>query len=115
MNLDGTDHVAFLFDTDRDYASVCEVAINQSGHTYDRCCQLPSWNPRWYVDVQEQGSTWSAEFAIRLSDLTTRRPTAGSAWAVSAFRYVPNWGLQSWSQLKSTAPKPQGNGLLVFE
>lgn len=115
MNLDGTDHFVLQVDTDRDYASSSELAINRSGHTYDRCCQYSQWNPRWYVATHESGSTWSAEFAIRLSDLTTRRPVVGSAWAFSAFRYVPNWGVQSWSQLRSTSPKHQGNGLLVFE
>ncbi len=115
MNLDGTDHFVLQVDTDRDYASSSELAINRSGHTYDRCCQYSQWNPRWYVAVHESGTNWSAEFAIRLSDLTTRRPVAGSAWAFSAFRYVPNWGVQSWSQLRSTVPKHQGNGLLVFE
>ncbi len=115
MQLDGTDHFVVQLDTDRDYASANELAINRAGHTYDRCCGHSQWNPRWHVDVQSTDNAWSAEFAIRLSDLTTRSPTAGTAWAISAFRYVPNWGLQSWSQLRSSVPRPQGNGLLVFE
>lgn len=115
MNLTGTDHIVMQFDTDRDYASACELAINQVGYTYDRCCQLSQWNPRWKVAVNETGTTWTAEFAIRMSDLTTRQPVVGTAWAISAFRYVPRWGVQSWSQLRSTSPRAQGNGLLVFE
>lgn len=39
MNLDGTDHFVLQVDTDRDYASSSELAINRSGHAYDRCCQ----------------------------------------------------------------------------
>ena len=115
MNLTGTDHIVLQLDTDRDYTSACELAINQAGYTYDRCCQHSQWNPSWKVCVHESGSTWSAEFAIRMSDLTTRQPVVGTAWAISAFRYVPNWGVQSWSQLRSTSPRAQGNGLLVFE
>lgn len=115
MNLDGTDHMVLQLDTDRDYSSSCELAINQSGHTYDRCCQHSQWNPQWHVAVHQSGTTWSAEYAVRLSDLTTRNPVVGTAWAISAFRYVPNWGVQSWSQLRSTTPHAQGSGLLVFE
>ncbi len=115
MNLDGTDHVVLSLDTDRDYTSANQLAINRSGHTFDRCCEHSAWNPRWHVDVDETGSTWSTEFAIRLSDLTTRSPQPGQAWAISAFRYVPGWGVQSWSHLRSQTPHLQGNGLLMFE
>lgn len=115
MNLEGTDHFALQLDTDRDYSSCCELAVNQAGHTYDHCCQYSQWNPQWYRAVHQSATTWSAEFAVRISDLTTRSPVVGSAWAISAFRYVPNWGLQSWSQLRSTSPRAQGHGLLVFE
>ena len=115
MNLDGTDRIVLNLDTDRDYSSSCELAVNRAGHTYDRCCQYSQWNPIWKVAVHESDTSWSAEFAIRLSDLTTRRPIAGSAWSISAFRFVPNWGVQSWSQLRSSTPRPQGNGLLVFD
>ncbi len=91
MDLDGTDHFVLQLDTDRDYSSASELAINQAGHTYDRCCQYSQWNPRWHRAVNKTGATWSAECAIRLSDLTTRSPVPGTAWALSAFRYVPNW------------------------
>ena len=116
MNLDGTDHFVMHFDTDRDYASACELAINQAGHTYDRCCHYSQWNPRWYVAVNENriDMVGRVRHSLERSHHSSRL-SSGTAWAISAFRYVPNWGVQSWSQLRSTSPRPQGNGLLVFE
>lgn len=115
MQLDGTDHVQLALDTDRDYTSACELAVNQAGHTFDRCCQASQWNPKWYVAVQQDTAVWSAELAIKLSDLTTAPTVAGRAWAISVFRYLPDWDVYSWSQLRSYNPRLQGNGLLLFD
>ncbi|MCC6509327.1 MAG: hypothetical protein IT423_09485 [Pirellulaceae bacterium] len=138
MNLDGSDHVVFSLDTDRDYTSACELAVNEAGQTYDRCCLSSHWNPHWYVDVDlisvthnqagldtqtglvsqagpgSQPGKWSAEFAVKLSDLTMAPSVAGRVWAISVFRYLPQWDVQSWSQLRSYNPRQQGNGLLMF-
>lgn len=115
MQLDGTDHVQLVLDTDRDYASACELAVNQAGHTFDRCCRASQWNPQWYVAVHQDTTAWSAELAIKLSDLSTAPTVSGRAWAISAFRYLPDWDVQSWSQLRSYHPRLQGNGLLLFD
>lgn len=115
MSLDGSDYVQLNFDTDRDYVSACELAVSQAGHTFDRCCQNSLWNPRWYVAADQGSQIWSAELAIKLADLTTASSVRGRAWAISAFRYIPQWDVQSWSQLRSSNPRLQGNGLLVFE
>lgn len=115
MALEATDHVQLLLDTDRDYTSGCELAVNDAGHTFDRCCGASQWNPRWYVAVDTAQRSWTAELAIRLSDLTTAPSVTGRAWAISAFRYIPGVDVQSWSQLRSYQPRYQGNGLLVFD
>jgi hypothetical protein len=115
MSLDGSDHCHLVFDTDRDYTSACELAVNAAGHTFDRCCQAKEWNPRWYVAIDEGSQAWTAELAIKLSDVTTETAVAGRAWAISAFRYIPEVDVQSWSQLRSYNPRYQGNGLLLFE
>jgi hypothetical protein len=115
MSLDGTDHLQLVLDTDRDYASACELAVNAAGHTFDRCCQAKEWNPHWKVAVDTRADGWSAEIAVRLSDLTTAQSVSGRAWAISAFRYIPGSDVQSWSQLRSYNPRHQGHGLLLFD
>lgn len=115
MSLDDTDHLQLVLDTDRDYVSASELAVNDAGHTFDRCCGAEEWNPYWKVAVEKTADGWTAELAIRLSDLTTAQTVTGRAWAISAFRYIPKHDVQSWSQLRSYVPRHQGNGLLVFD
>lgn len=115
MPMEGSDHVLLQLDTDRDYNSACELAVNQAGHTMDRCCQISQWNPQWYVDVMHTEKMWIAEFAVKISDLTTAESLTGRAWAISAYRYIPGVDVQSWSQLRSFQPRHHGSGLLLFD
>lgn len=115
MDLESTDHVQILLDTDRDYATAHELGINQRGETFDRTCGLEQWNPKWFVAVQGSDQFWQAEAAIALADLTLMTHVAGRAWAISAYRYTPDSHIQSWSHIKSDRPMLQASGLLLLE
>ncbi len=115
MSLQGNDFVQVTLDTDRDYTSACELSVDSHGHTFDRCCEVQQWNPSWYVYVNRDSQAWQSECAIRLADLTTASSLQGRAWAISLFRFIPEWDVQSWSQLRSYNPRLQGNGLLLFD
>jgi photosystem II stability/assembly factor-like uncharacterized protein len=115
-DLRASDHVHLMLDTDRDYASAIELAVSSAGETFDRCCGLTGFNPQYAVAVPEspQPERWTAEIAIRLSDLTTQTSLIGRAWAISAHRLPVNGENESWSSMLTEQVAPQSAGLLLF-
>jgi photosystem II stability/assembly factor-like uncharacterized protein len=114
-DLSQIDHVHLLLDSDRDYCTAIELAIAADGRTYDRCCGVAQYNPKWHVCVRSTADSWTAEVAIALKELTTRTNVSGDAWAVSARRLHPTGVSQSWSQLRSHYPFLHASGLLIFQ
>ncbi len=114
-DLRSVDHVQLTLDTDRDYCTAIELGIAADGRTYDRCCGMADYNPKWHVGVRSQADQWTAELAIELDALTTQTELAGRAWAVSARRLQPDGGKQSWSRLRSHAAYLHASGLLMFD
>ena len=115
-DLESTDHVHFVLDTDRDYASAVELGVSSEGETFDRCCEMIHYNPQYAVAVpaSPRSDRWVAEIAIRLTDLTTRTALTGQAWAVSAHRRSLHGETQSWSSILGEQPSLQSAGLLLF-
>ncbi len=115
-DLSAADHVHLMIDTDRDYTSAIELGVSSEGETFDRCCEIPQYNPQYPVAVPSVASPdrWVVEIAIRISDLTTRTELVGQAWAVSAHRRKVNGEIQSWSSMVSEQPTLQSAGLLLF-
>ena len=115
-DLSAMDHLHFTIDTDRDYSSAIELGVSEVGETFDRCCQLPSFNPKYAVAVPQtqQRGRWTAELAIRISDLATQTAVTGRAWAVSAHRRKKNGESESWSSMVTEQATPQAAGLLLF-
>ncbi len=115
-DLDATDFMHFTLDTDRDYSSAIELAVSATGLTFDRCCDLVSYNPKYSVAVPEQqrAGRWSAEIAIRISDMTTQTSLTGRAWAVSARRKNPKGQAESWSSMITEQVALKSAGLLLF-
>jgi photosystem II stability/assembly factor-like uncharacterized protein len=111
-----SDYVQLMLDTDRDYASAVELGVSADGETYDRVCGIPGYNPKWFVAVPQvpNPQRWTAEIAIRLTDLTTHPDLAGRAWAVTALRRSPTGQDQSWSLLKTNEACLQSAGLMLF-
>lgn len=113
-DLSQLDRIELMIDTDRDYNTAINLAVAEDGRTFDRCGDLAEYNPRWYVAVQADAATWTAEVAIERQALTTRPITAGKAWAVTARRIGPGITPESWSQLRTNLPLKQSAGLLLF-
>ncbi len=114
-DLVGTDHLHFMIDTDRDYVTTQELGINEFGETFDRCGGFAEWNPAWYRAMGNREGEWLAEAAISLKDLTLLDDIAGRAWAISVYRFVPQFGMESWSNARFSNPVPHGGGLLLIE
>lgn len=113
-DLSQVDHVQLVLDTDRDYSTAIELAVSADGRTYDRCCGMSEYNPKWHVAVQSGLDHWSAEVAIELQELTLDTQLIQQAWAVSARRLHPTGTSQSWSQLRTHAPYLHASGLMLF-
>jgi photosystem II stability/assembly factor-like uncharacterized protein len=65
----GKDHIRLRLDLDRDYASWFEFAWDIDGETLDQCIDMSWWNPEWYMAMDHQRETWSAEIAIPLASI----------------------------------------------
>ncbi|MEN1678482.1 MAG: YCF48-related protein [Planctomycetota bacterium] len=81
------DRVVFAIDTDRDFATEYELAIDSRGWTADRCWGEQPWDPRWYVAVRETAEAWTFEAAIAKAELAGE--TGSEAWAVAVTRRTP--------------------------
>ncbi|MDX1929485.1 MAG: YCF48-related protein [Pirellulaceae bacterium] len=115
-DLEAADHIHFVLDTDRDYASAIELGVSSEGETFDRCCGITQYNPQYAVAVPDAPlpERWVAEIAIPISDLTTKADLTSQAWAVSAHRRSLRGETQSWSSMLSDQPSLQSAGILLF-
>jgi hypothetical protein len=114
MNLRDFDRVSILIDLDRDYQTYYQLQIDQRGALAEDCWGDRSWNPRWFVAVDPDENSWTAEAAIPLVELTGEAVTPGKLWAVNVVRTVPGKGIQAWSGPAGAIPRPEGMGILTF-
>jgi Carbohydrate family 9 binding domain-like len=108
------DRVSLLFDLDRDYTTFYHLEVDQRGCVRDRCWGDKSWNPRWFVAIDSNETSWQVEAAIPLGELTGERITQNTAWAFNIVRTVPGRGVQAWSLPADVEPRPEGMSLLLF-
>lgn len=83
------DRFEIELDTDRDYVTSFQLAIDETGQTSDRCWMLTRWNPQWYVAVDSDETAWRIEAAIPFSELISRPAKAGDSWTVRMRRILP--------------------------
>ena len=114
-DVDAFDRVSILLDLDRDYSTYYHLEVDQRGCLRDSCWHDKNWNPRWFVAVQSNETSWQIEAAIPLGELASERLTQGSAWAFNVVRVLPGRGVQSWSQPADVRPRPEGMSVLQFE
>ncbi len=108
------DRVSLLLDLDRDYSTYFHLQVDQRGCVAEDCWGDPSWNPKWYVAVRSNETSWNVEAAIPLSQLTGQKVTTGTVWAGNIVRIVPGHGVQAVSLPAGVEPRPEGMGLLMF-
>jgi photosystem II stability/assembly factor-like uncharacterized protein len=114
MDLRAFDRVSILLDLDRDYQTYFHLQIDQRGCLAEDCWGDASWNPQWFVAIDSDESSWTAEAAIPLKELTGDIPIPGKVWAANVTRIVPGKGVQAWSTPADAKPRPEGMGLLQF-
>ncbi len=114
-DLSAQDRVELLLDLDRDWSTYYRLAIDQRGWATDDCWGDKSWNPQWFVAVDRDEESWTAEAAIPLDELTSEPPKSRHAWAIGIQRINPGVGFQSWTQPASTTGAPEGFGYLIFD
>ncbi len=108
------DRVSVLLDLDRDYSTCFQFQVDQRGCVCEDCWGDRTWNPRWFVAVHSDRTSWQIEAAIPLVELTGDPVAVGTAWAVNVVRTVPGRGVQAWSLPAGVEPRPEGLGLLLF-
>jgi photosystem II stability/assembly factor-like uncharacterized protein len=114
-DLSGQDRVTLRIDTNRDYGTAFELAVDARGWTRDACWGDVHWNPRWYVAAGGDETSWTIEAAVPLAELVGDPPAARHVWALGARRTVPRVGYESWSGPPDDANSPAQFGLLIFE
>jgi photosystem II stability/assembly factor-like uncharacterized protein len=111
------DRVSIMLDLDRDYATCFHLQVDQRGCVLEDCWGDKTWNPRWFVAIHREPTSWTAEIAIPRSTLTCDHITAGNAWAANFVRVLPGQGVLAFS-LPAEAPevalRPEGMGLILF-
>lgn len=109
------DRVSLLLDLDRDYSTYFHLQVDQRGCVFEDCWGDRSWNPKWFVAVRSNKTSWTIEAAIPLSQLTGKAITTGEAWACNVVRILPQRGVQAFSLPADVEPQPEGMGLLLFQ
>src|SRR5262249_109128 len=80
-DLSAYDRIGIMLDLDRDYQTYYHLQIDQRGCLCEDCWGDKSWNPKWYVAVHSDATSWTAEVAIPRSELTGDPLSAGRIWA----------------------------------
>jgi len=107
------DRIEIEFDTDRDFGTSFQLSIDESGQTADRCFLLDKWNPRWFVAVDADESTWRLEAAIPLAELSAPLAKPGDTWAIRLRRILP--GVLQHELIAPGSPvSTGGTGLIRF-
>lgn len=96
----GSDQIQLRIDLDRDYASWFELRWSASGESQDAVNDMLQWNPTWHIAMNHNASSWSAEIAIPLEQLTVGGDASiqrwtERVWAMSVFRSNPGASTQS--------------------
>jgi hypothetical protein len=108
------DRVSLLLDLDRDYSTYFHLQVDERGCVGDDCWGDQSWNPRWFVTVHSEPTSWQVEAAIPFVELTGDPVTVGKSWACNIVRVIPGKGVQALSTPADVQPRPEGMGLLIF-
>ncbi len=108
------DRISLLLDLDRDYSTFFHLQIDQRGCVCEDCWGDKSWNPKWYVAIESDDTSWTVEAAIPLVELTGDKQSFGTTWACNLVRTIPGKGVQAMNTPADAEPRPEGMGLLTF-
>ena len=109
-----TDHVSLRIDCDRYYATFWQFSVGSNGDGHDCLNKNTAWNPVWYIAQAQTDTTWNAEIAIHLNELTNVVPSVGEAWGIDLSRSLPAEPAIHWPASRRSNTSPQDFGLLQF-
>lgn len=107
------DRLELEIDTDRDFGTTFQLTVDESGKTSDRCWMLDKWNPRWFVALDADDTTWRVEAAIPLAELSANGARAGDLWNIRLRRVIPGV-LQHELQTGTNPVSADGAGMVRF-
>jgi len=107
------DRVELEIDTDRDFGTTFQLTVDESGKTSDRCWMLDKWNPKWFVALDADDTTWRVEAAIPLSELSAHGARPGDLWNIRLRRVIPGV-LQHELQTGTNPVSTDGAGMVRF-
>jgi len=107
------DRLELEIDTDRDFGTTFQLTVDESGKTSDRCWMLDKWNPKWFVALDTDDTTWRVEAAIPLSELSANRARPGDLWNIRLRRVIPGV-LQHELQTGTNPVSTDGAGMVRF-
>ncbi len=107
------DRLELEIDTDRDFGTTFQLTVDESGKTSDRCWMLDQWNPKWFVALDTDDTTWRVEAAIPLSELSANRARPGDLWNIRLRRVIPGI-LQHELQTGTNPVSTDGAGMVRF-
>ncbi|MCA9166253.1 MAG: hypothetical protein KDB23_01235 [Planctomycetales bacterium] len=108
------DRCEFCLDVDRDGVTYWRLAIDAQGRVNDSLNDDSSWNPQWFVATSADDTSWSAEIAIPVNELTTDELANDSVWGLGIQRIVPTVGCATWLQPAPVDARPEEFGYLLF-
>lgn len=114
-DLSSRDRVELLIDVDRDWSTYFRLVIDCRGWAAEDCWGDSTWNPEWFIAVDQTADTWQIEAALPWSAVAAQPPTSQTAWSVGLQRTVPGVGFQSWNTPAAVTVRPEGFGLLLFD
>jgi hypothetical protein len=109
------DRVTLMLDIDRDYATYWQLTIDHRGWPAESCFGDASWNPQWFIAAAGDEQYWTAEAAIPLAELASKKPQVRDVWTIGIQRVIPRVGFQSFTTPAAIEARPEGFGLMVFE
>ena len=107
------DRLELEIDTDRDFGTTFQLTVDESGKTSDRCWMLDKWNPKWFVALDTDDTTWRVEAAIPLSELSANGVKPGDLWNIRLRRVIPGV-LQHELQTGTNPVSTDGAGMVRF-
>ena len=107
------DRLELEIDTDRDFGTTFQLTVDESGKTSDRCWMLDKWNPKWFVALDTDATTWRVEAAIPLSELSATGAKPGDLWNIRLRRVIPGV-LQHELQTGTNSVSTDGAGMVRF-
>ncbi|MDA1232001.1 MAG: hypothetical protein O2856_14605, partial [Planctomycetota bacterium] len=107
------DRLELEIDTDRDFGTAFQFTVDESGKTSDRCWMLDKWNPKWFVALNADETTWRVEAAIPLKELCASGVKLGDLWNIRLRRMIPGV-LQHELQSGTNTVPTDGAGMVRF-